>query len=345
MKKTKITIILILILVTTGCRSAIVEFLINKGINNYNQMKTYEGTILEKGVLDNEDIISIVKYKKPDLIMTKTISPESLKDDCFAYDGKNIYIFNAQLKLGILISGINDVIPDSHDTIQARLKQNALRIANEYDVSYKGRRQLAGRSTHYYHLMCHHKHNRYAPKEKVWNDVEFAMPLKVIMNTTNDELFYSFEFKTITFNPPMDIKEFQYRFPPGTIVAKWNLGGKNYSLTEIKHLMNFPVQSPHFLPSSMKRIKIVKAEGPIPAACFIFSDGMYHILLSEIKSFGLMIDKQKGISIPSIKHHAKLNFFGEEIVVSWIKDNVQLMLSSNLPYDQVIGIAENISED
>jgi len=337
----KITIIILLV-ICSSCKNFIAELFINKGLKNYNQIETYEGIICEKGILPNhESVKTFVRYKKPGLMMAKTLSPDILKGDYFGFDGKTIYIYYAKLKFGILISGINDVIPDSDLSIQQRLRKNAWRIINDYDIDYRGRQNIAQRSTHLYQLI-HHNNNQYSPKEWVWNDIEFSIPLKLTMYTQTDTLFYKIEYEQITFNQGIEKKQFEYEFPLGTMIAKWDLSGKNYSPNDIKQSLNFPIQIPHHLPESFNRKKIVKSENSIPAICLIYSDGIYHMLLSEMKAYGLTVDYLRGISIPSINHTAKLNFFGDEIVISWVKNDILFLLSSNLPYNDVIGIAEKI---
>ncbi|MFC2048692.1 outer membrane lipoprotein carrier protein LolA [Elusimicrobiota bacterium] len=219
--------------------------------------------------------------------------------------------------------------------------KNLYRGAEKNKVVWKGRDKIAERKTHRFKA-APKEENKYYYKENFWGDSEFSFPLKFDLLTVNDTMLYSIEYADILFNTELDKKIFQFKFPPQTTIVRWSLAGKSYKLSRTKRDMNFKLKLPTTLSEDMKLTKIVKAPGLIPAACLIYYDDLYYLILTEIKDYGLPVPPPRGIPVPDIAEDARLNLFGESSIISWTKKGVKLTLTGNLPYYEMLSIAENI---
>ncbi len=338
----KYLLIFIVSIFLIGCKGYITEYVVNKAIKNISKVETFKGTVQEIGLLtDNKIIRTQVSYKKPDLFIAKIIEPAAFKGDTFLFDGKKICLYYASAKLGIIFSGFNSIIPDTTDKVTERTRKSLYRGAEENKVVWKGREEIAERKTHRFRATPKEE-KKYHYKEHFWGDSEFSFPLKVDLLTTDDAVVYSIEYENILFNSGIDEKEFRFKFPPETTVVKWNLESKNHTLSQIKRNINFKLKLPENLPEGMELKKIIKAPGIIPATCLIYYDGLYYLMLTEIKDYGLPGSKPRGIAVGDISRNARLNLFGESSIISWTKKGVNLTLTGNMSYSDMLSIAENI---
>ncbi|MFC2061619.1 outer membrane lipoprotein carrier protein LolA [Elusimicrobiota bacterium] len=333
--------LLFVLIITAGCKGYITEYVVKKAIKNVSKVKTFQGIVRETGILDKDEIVRTqVFYRKPETFIARVMEPADFKGDTFLFDGENIHMYYASAKLGVIFSGFRSIIPDTPEKATERTKKNLYRGAEENKVSWKGRDEVAGRKTYKFNAVPKIV-RKYHFIEDFWGDSEFSFPLKVDMFKGTDPM-YSVEYETITFNAEIDDKEFKIRFPRDTTVVKWNLRDRHYQIAEIKEHMNFKLQIAKYLPKNMKLIKIIKAPGLVPTVCMVYYDGLYYFMLTEIKDYGLKAPRQRGVPIGSIDKNARLNFFGESTYISWTKNGVNLTLTGNLPYHEMIVIAENI---
>jgi hypothetical protein len=92
----------------------------------------------------------------------------------------------------------------------------------------------------------------------------------------------------------------------------------------------------------MKLKRAVRSRGIVPSACLIYYDGMYYLMLIQVKDYGLIRIRERGIHIPTIEKNARLNFSGETVILSWKKQGVLITLTGNLPSFEMIAVAETM---
>jgi outer membrane lipoprotein-sorting protein len=337
----KFVYIIILCLGMTCCREYIVDFYIDRAVENISRVKSFDGIIEERGLLpEDEEIATRILFKGPDRIRAEIVSPEKFKGNIFVYDGRTIYLYNAGSRFGIRIEGFSRIIPDSDDLRIRRLRENLYRGAELFDIRLRGHVQVTGRDTSIYTLQP----KETAPcrwTEKSWMDIEFSTPIRFEMYDAK-KIIYGFRYKKITFNANIPDEAFQYRFPRGTTIGAYYLTDRNYTLQQIRRQMNFHLFTPVGYDPSMKLKRAVRSRGIVPSACLIYYDGMYYLMLIQVKDYGLIRIRERGIHIPTIEKNARLNFSGETVILSWKKQGVLITLTGNLPSFEMIAVAETM---
>ncbi|MFC1679376.1 outer membrane lipoprotein carrier protein LolA [Elusimicrobiota bacterium] len=338
----KVFLLLVAFLFVVGCKGLAMEYIAQQAIMNISKIESFSGTIREKGLLEKDAAVrTTVAYKKPDKFVATILEPDDFKGDTFLFDGKEMRIYYKSASFGVVFTGLPEVLPDTTEMRHERIRRNLRRGAAENKSVWKGRGKVAGRWAHNF-LAIPKEKGKYRFKNYFWSDSEYSMPMKVTLFDAKGAVVYSFKYEDIVFNKEIEDKEFEFEFPYETTVGRWKLDASSFTLAQVKKDMNFEMLLPTKLPKSMKLKRIVKAPGFVPATCLIYSDGLYYLMLTEMRDYEIEAVKPRGIKVPDVADGARLLLFGESSIVSWKEKGVILTLTGNLPYHDVVSIAESI---
>jgi len=337
----KLIVAAVTLVFLAGCMGHIRNYMVDKGIENLNRIESYSGTAVETGLLDDGTAVRTkLSYVKPDMFTAEITEPAEYRGDRFVLSGDTMYLYYAKPNIGIEFRGLNSVIEDSVEKSNTRVKEKTLNNVKYFNSAWKGRQEVAGRKAYRFRIVPLEE-GKYLYHEYFYSDPVYSLPLKVdLLDDTTP--VYTFEYTDITFNEEIDPGEFRFTFPPETNISRWDLGKKGLTLAQVKKAMNFRVALPSGLPESMKLAKAVKAPGFIPACCLVYYDGLYNLILTEIKDYGIEAVKPRGIRTGSPGRDARLLFSGDNVIITWKRKGVILTLTGNLPYYEMLSIAENI---
>ncbi len=331
--------LLVILMSSVGCKGSMDNYYISEAMDNLEKISSYEGVILEKGLMESGDIKTRVVFSRDGFLYAEVLAPKAFRGDVFLNNGSDMFIYYAASRFGIRIRGFYTVINDSAEKWRKRTRERLEKSAAENEIDWRGSVQVAKRKA-YYFTIDPLKKGDYRLAEKLWSDADYSFPLKLEMYKDN-KLFYAFHFESIVYNKKQSIER-DYSFPGGTVVATWDMTSKGYSISAIKKGLNFKLKVPCSLPKRMVLKKIVRAKGVIPAACLIYCSDIHYILLSEVRDYGIIKIRPKGIVIPSIDTTARLLLLGDISTITWKDRGVSLTLTGTLPYQEMIDIAKNV---
>ena len=334
--------LLILLVIQAGCRSEMTGYFVDRAIGNMMKVTSFRGVVEERKLLDGETPVRTEVYFAENGRFTAVVlAPVNMKGNFMSYTGTELLTYYGEARFGVLVKGIGDLFPPNRELWKARIRSGLERAAKEYRIEWVGYSNDGGRDTHRFTARPE-REGGYRLYQEFCNDVDFSMPLRIDL-FRGREIFYSMRYETARFNVPVADNYIKKGFPRGTMVARWDLGRTGLSITQLKSRLNFRLYIPGALPGGIQLKKAQTASGIIPAACLIYSDGLFSVIIYEIRDYGLMRIHPRGVCLPDIDKSARMNFAGEYTTVSLKKGNVLITVTGNVPYYDIIEIASKLN--
>jgi outer membrane lipoprotein-sorting protein len=368
MKKLKSILMLTLItvaLTASGCteKNLSAEEIATQILDKQNSTQDYSYTMHITSYIGEKTEESKFKtlFKKPN--MSKEVITEDGKENqtFVVSDGEFIWSY----------------IPETNEVIKTKLPENSEPTQNDYinavgeflnstNVTLLGMESIDGRTT--YLLETTPKENEEASqlidRTKIWVDKETWMPLRYEIYNGNGNLTLKIEIRDLKVNSGIPDSEFRFEIPKGAKIVETKEAKlpEKLSLEEATKKASFKILTPEYLPEGYtfshsmvynnsefsptdqvseivdltytNEKPIIGITGPVIA--------LTETINENHSSYAKVMDNSEDIMISGIE--GKYVSIGDMKILIWKLGNVNLSLCASLDKDEMLKIAESISE-
>ncbi len=171
----------------------------------------------------------------------------------------------------------------------------------------------------------------------------FSFPLSGDM-LFNKNVHYQFRFDNIVFNRDIDDHLFELDLPKSVILTRWDMSSADVSEAEMRAQASFDCRLPSKFPPGFAHERTVRVDGPIPAFTLVYRRGPQFVLVSMVKDTGLRpASEEIGIPVDVGDLHGRLLISPTLSSYTFAKNGTMVILTSNLPFDEILTIAASIS--
>jgi outer membrane lipoprotein-sorting protein len=300
-------------------------------------IKSYRGVTLETG-LGEAPVQRAVLYARPGNVRVETITPGPHAGELFVYDGSTMTLWYPQALFGVRIR--NARAPSNAEALHHLERLTRINLeAYTFALEDEGARVAGQRA-----LAWSVRPARRAPlrmPHRVWNHDPTTLPLKMAFSQDGKTPWYAFEFQQLAFDAPVTPDAFTFEFPSNAVVFEWDLDAPGIGLDEARASMNFKVEVPTRLPAGHAIAKIIRSPHCLPMILLSMDHDGTMLSLIESRATGAALHPL-GIEITIGDAPATLSFLGAFTVLTWVKDDTLLTLTSNLDFASLVGVAGSV---
>jgi outer membrane lipoprotein-sorting protein len=344
-----------LALFVSGCteKNLSAEEIAAQIMDKQNSIQDYSYTLHTTSDLVEKTVESEDKFmiKKPNMFKEIIIEPGTGNQTIIVFDGEFMWNYH----------------PDTNEVVKTKLSGNPLPTQNDYlnmigeimnstNVTLLGMENIDGRTA--YLLETTEKETNVSSllpdRTKIWIDKETWIPLKIEIYFEG-KLFQRFEFRDLKINSGIPDSEFKFEIPKGAKVVEEKLP-EILSLEDARKKATFKILTPKYLPegysfnssmmfnnsndiSSNEIFETVDLTYMKDKDTIGLTETVYENMSSINKDF---LSDGKDIKINGIE--GKYVSIEDMKILRWKLGNVQLSLSAPLKKDEMLKIAESISE-
>jgi outer membrane lipoprotein-sorting protein len=330
-------LLLLTVVASAACADVWARGIANDVASGLDKIASYRGTTVEQG-LGEQSVVRTITYQKPGLVRVETLEPADHAGELFVYDGSTIVLWWPQALFGVRLRGVR--LPDRQQVFEhiERLTRDNLRA---YTFALRSEdARIAG----HHALQWTVQPSRRAPYRfvhTVWNDERTTLPLAMAFTDEANAPWYRFEFRELAFDQVVAPDTFAFQFPDNAVVFEWDLDAPGITLDEARRKMNFSVMVPAHLPAGHEIRKIVRSSATLPMILFDMSRGATMLSLTEARYLPVGAPPL-GKPVTIAGRPGVLSFLGAFTTITWVRDHTWLTLTSNLPFPELVQIAESI---
>lgn len=297
-----------------------------------------------------------ILQKKPDRIKTVAMEPEEEAGTIAVSDGEFMWTFDPKTNTVMKIE-----MPDTPVLGEIDYVGMISKLLNETDVSLLGMEEIDGRPTYLLET---------SPKEegegiqlldgvKLWVDKETWMPLRYEMYDSDGDLMMELEILDLEVNAGIPDSEFVFEVPEGATVKTVDMDSlipEEMTLEEARESARFEILVPEYLPegyafnySMVSNNSLIAPEGhACETVSLIYENEEEDIIsLSETvyeteASDAAIMNSAEDVSINEAE--GKYVTLGDMKILSWEIGDIDLSLTASLEKDEMLRIAESITE-
>ncbi|MGH8530332.1 MAG: LolA family protein [Nevskiales bacterium] len=303
---------------------------------------SYRARYVERGLLSDRPTVAVEReiiFQRPWKLRVQTLAPKDRAGDLYLYDGDTaIYWWPAEL-VGIRIRGLT---PLDERAVRTHIKTIVGAALRDFAWSAVGTEQVLDYPAIHWRILPVAQGSYYLPHDE-WRLESHEFVLKMDVWDGSGKPWYGFEFTQLKFDVPIADRDFDFEYPPNALVFDWDLRDAGITLEEAKKSMNFIVREPSRLPEGHKLHKIVKGRSQIPMLAMLMNDGAAALSLTQNRYAGggaYVLAVGKPIKVGKATGYA--NFFGTTTALNWLLDGTELTLVGNLPFPEMVAIAEGV---
>jgi outer membrane lipoprotein-sorting protein len=300
---------------------------------------------------------TMVLQKKPDRIKTVVMEPEEEAGAIAVSDGEFMWTFDPKTNTVMKME-----MPDTPVLGEIDYVGMISELLNETEVSLLGMEEVDGRSAYMLET---------SPKEegegiqlldgmKLWVDKETWMPLRYEMYDSGGDLMMELEIRDLEVNAGIPDSEFAFEVPEGATVKTVDLDSfelpGEMTLEEAREAAGFEILVPEYLPegyafnySMVFNNSWIAPEGQSfetvsleyeneEEGLISLSETLYETEATE----AAIMDSAEDIDING--RDGKYLAFGDMKILRWEIGDIDLSLTASLEKDEMLRIAESISE-
>lgn len=299
-------------------------------------MGSFEGRIEETLAGADRPVVRDVRYQQDGRIRVEVVEPASRRSELFLYDGETLTMWWPQHLTGVRIRGVQ---APEETQLRASWEQDALWTLHNFDLAYEGEERVAERAVDRWDA----KPVRDAPAlhpYRAWLDRSHALPLAVELGDP-DAPIYAMAYERLE-PASFDEADFAFHFPANAVVFDWDLGDPHQPLEQLRHGMNFRSCQPTVLPDGVQVTKTVRGRHALPMAVTLMEGEHRWLSLTQARRLPGALDRSLGVPVEVDGHPGVLVFAGTFSSLSWNQGNTALTLVGNLPYPQLLEVAEGV---
>lgn len=331
--------LLALALATGACTDVWARGAAHQVADGLDKIRTYQGVTVEQGLGDGAEVVRRVTYAKPWMLRVETLAPAAHAGETFAYDGDTVTLWWPKELVAVRLRGVRG---SDRTAVLAHLERIARASLQRYTFEYRGEAAvIANRRTEEWRLRPA-KRGPFALEHRVWNDGKTTLPLKMTFPTAikGAPPWYAYEFKELAFDVPVAPETFTVALPENAVIFEWDLSGPGITLDEARRTMNFEVRVPTKLPKGLALARAARSTG-LPLLALAYEQGATRVWLTEAKATGLA-PRPLGKAVLVGGQPATLTFLGPWATVTWDQAGTALSLTGNLPFPDLLALAESV---
>ncbi len=336
----KRTLILAGLLTLIACSPAYAwqDYQLKRIVRNLHQVNSFEGTIVEKGLLpEDEEVKTDVIYARPNRFAARIAEPLEWAGTTATYDGETLIYHYPQLRWAIRFRGLH--LPEGDDADRLIEYQYRRDLAH-FDYHISGSTKVAGLATL---TLWHNAKARngwnHRGFTKVYDKYSFAVAGE---SEFEGDVTYGYRYDRIAFNTDIDDSTFTIALPADTLISDWDLSGAAWEEERMRKEVKFPLILPDTNALGLVRRKIVRAAGPIPAYCARYERGVHFVLVTAFASNGMSVPEY-GLPIKAGQEDGRLILGPLMSSYAFVHDGTYYSLLGNLPYEELIALGQKIS--
>ncbi|MDR7667330.1 outer membrane lipoprotein-sorting protein [Methanosarcina sp. Z-7115] len=361
MKKFRSIFVLIFIVValfSSGCteKNLNAEQIASQMMDKENNTRDYSYTMHMNSYFggENKETESKTMFKKPNMIKSIVTEPGKENQTIIVSDGKTLWSYTPDTNTvtKIKISKASELTKNDYTNIIDN-------FLNDTNVTVLGVENVDGRKTYLLETTPKENDGDYELiyKTKIWVDQETWMPLRYETYNGDGNLTMKLEIRDLKVNTGIPDSEFKFEVPTGAKIV--DLGEikppEELSLEEARKKASFKILTPKYLPegyefnnSMIYNNSIYSSESQISETVELtYTKDKAIIDLAETvsknqSSDAAVMDKSEDIKINGIE--GKYVSMGKMKLLTWKLGDVNLSLCASLEKDEMLKIAESISE-
>lgn len=312
------------------------DYQLRRVVRNLEKVRSFEGTLVEEGVVPDAKVKTDVVFARPNLFAARIAEPMTWAGTTVTYDGSTLVYHYPKLRYAVRIANLE--LPAGKRANEV-VEYQYWKDVKAFDYRIYGSSRTAGLPTV---TLWHTAKTDETFNRKGWNKVydRYSFPLAGEMTFSGD-VTYGYRYESIRFNERVNEATFSTSLPKGTIIAEWDLAAPAVTEPAMKKEATFALVLPDDNALELKRTRIVRAAGPLPAFCARYDRGAHFLLVVahpssgfSVPAYGLPIDtgtKGRLIIGPSTASYV------------FVHDGTYYTLLGNLPYEEILDVAKLIS--
>lgn len=297
-----------------------------------------------------------ILQKKPNKTKILGIKPEDEAGTLVVSDGEFMWTYNAKTN-----TVLKTKMPETQEIGEIDYVEIVRDLLNETNVSVLGTEEIEGRSTYMLeaNLTDPEKESQLFETVKLWVDKETWMPLRYEIYDSNETQVLKMEIHDLKVNTDIPDSEFVFEIPAGATVK--NMDSDSYqipasmTLEEAKEHVQFEVLVPEYLPEGYEfsdatayNNSETADEGHAAETVILrYIKGNDSLILAETVYEGqaqeaAIMNSAENISINGVE--GKYLALGEMQLLNWKVGNVDISLSASLEKEELLKVAESVSE-
>ena len=349
---------IVVALFASGCteKNLSAEEIATKMLDKQNSTQDYSYTMHMTSNLGGktEEIESKTIFKKPNMFKETMTRSGKENQTISVSDGETAWSYTPDTNTVTIMKLPKVSEPQKDDYINA-----VGEFLNDTNVTLLGVEKIDGRNTYLLETIPKEKDGDYelAHKTKMWIDEETWMPLRYETYNGDGNQTMKIEIRDLKVNTGIPDSEFKFEIPKGAKIV--DLGEiqlpENLSLEEARKKASFKILTPEYLPegyefnnSMIFNNSKFSPESQISETVELtYIKDKTIIDISETvsknqSSDAAIIDKSEDIKINGID--GKYVSMGKTKLLTWRLGDVNLNLCASLEKDEMLKIAESISE-
>ncbi len=344
-------------LFASGCteKNLSAEEIATQMMEKQNSTQDYSYTIHMTSYLEGKAEESEIKTmsKKPNMIKSIATEPGKENQTVFVSDGEFMWSYTSDTNTVTKMKLPKVSEPEKSDYINAIGK-----FLNDTNVTLLGVESVDRRTTYLLETTPKETDGNYGPiyKIKIWVDKETWMPLRSELYNSDGNLTMKSEVRDMKVNSGISDSEFKFEIPKGAKIK--DLGEikppEELSLKEAGERVSFKILTPEYLPegyafnnsmvcnnsefSSDQVFETVELVYTKEKARIALTETVYENQSSDTK------DRDEGEDININGIEGKYISIMDTKMLTWKLGNVDLILCTSLKKDEMLKIAESISE-
>ncbi len=311
-----------------GCTQMSAKEIAKKMEEKYKAVKDMEGTMVTTIYVNGKKIVRVTKFamKKPDKYWSDSENYTVVSNGTvmWIYDKKRNEVTIMKLPKKKPKFDYGELIED---------------LMNNTNVKLLGSEKVSGRDC--YVIEAIPKTKTLCIKEKLWIDKEYWYPLKI--ESDYGKLKLTMEYKDVKFNTGISDSLFEFKPPKGAKVVEQKLftPPKKLTLEEAQKRVNFTITVPKYTAGfKFDYAYVFKFDGREMVSLYYTKDDQK-----------LVIAESTGYPKTPLPNATKVNINGITAeysqvlgisILRFYKGNVSITISTKLPKDEVIDIAESM---
>lgn len=340
MKRTLLLIALLSLPLGSACNLAYgwQDYQLRRIVRNVSKVRSFEGTLVEKGVVPDGEVKTDVVFARPNHFAARIAEPVDWAGTTVTYDGSTLVYHYPKLRYAVRIANLS--LPAGKKANKV-VEYQYWKDLRHFDYRLYGSSKTAGFPTV---TLWHKAKTKSTFNRKGWNKVydRYSFPIAGEM-TFRGDVTYGYEYESLRFNEEVAESTFTTDIPKGTIIAEWDLAAPAVTEAAMRREAPFEVNLPDHNELELKRTRIVRAAGPIPAFCARYDRGVHFLLVIAHASGGFAVPAY-GLPIDT-GEQGRLILGPSTASYAFVHDGTYYTLLGNLPYEEILDVAGLISAE
>ncbi len=312
------------------------NYFIGRITKNLSKLQSYEGVIEQEGLIDGKTVRAKVYFKNPNMYLSKIVAPESYKDVTVLYRGSTLLYYYPNIDWAIRFKDFEMPSQAQLDTLVA---DNYRKNMDNFDYKFGKASTVADLPvlTMYHEARSEDLFNQ-SGKALIYDEYSFSLAGEILFK---GGARYAYTYQEVEFNKELPDELFSISLPEYTVVSEWDLSAPSISLADMKAAANFKFSLPDTNPFGLSRERIVSQGGLVPAFAVSYRKGLYFVIVSLVRDYGLRADEEYGLPIKTSKA-GKLIISPSISSFSFTHNEVIYTVMGNLSVDELLEFSNYI---